>query len=150
MAATTDGNRDAAQKHPPVQKRNTAQKAAVRTALEQSPGFISAAKLHHRLIEEGGTIGLATVYRQLNALAEAGEADTITVQSGQLFRVCEPDGHHHHLVCEVCGKAVDIEPPSEAWIRKVADEHGFTVTGHVLEVFGRCPDCAAKPTPENP
>lgn len=49
--------------------------------------------------------------------------------------------HHHHLVCEDCGKAVDIDPPDETWLRTTANQNGFTVARHVLEVFGRCADC---------
>lgn len=81
------------------------------------------------------------MYRQLNALAESGHADTVPGPSGLLFRACAPDAHHHHLVCENCGYAVEINPPEEAWIRQTAARHGFTVTHHVLEVFGRCADC---------
>lgn len=102
--------------------------------------FISAQDLHRRLEDEGSKIGLATVYRQLNALADAGAADTIRLDGQQLFRLCGDDGHHHHLVCRRCGKTVEIDPPSEAWLRKVADGHGFTVDPH-LGVFGLCSDC---------
>ena len=68
--------------------------------------------------------------------ADAGAADTIRLDGQQLFRLCGDDGHHHHLVCRRCGKTVEIDPPSEAWLRKVADGHGFTVESHTLEVFG--------------
>lgn len=78
----------------------------VRRALSSAEGFVSARQLHDRLIDEGTPIGLATVYRQLNALAQSGHAGTIAVAGGQLFRACEPGHHHHHLVCESCGKAV--------------------------------------------
>ncbi|HCS60205.1 MULTISPECIES: Fur family transcriptional regulator [Microbacterium] len=125
------------------ERRQTVQKEAVRQALEEATGFISATQLHQRINTEGTPIGLATVYRQLNALAESGHADTIPVPSGQLFRACEPGAHHHHLVCEECGTAVEIEPSDEEWIRDTAARHGFTVTRHILEVFGRCADCAA-------
>ena len=124
-------------------RRNTVQKEAVRRALGDATGFVSAGELHRRLTERGNPIGLATVYRQLNTLAEAGAADTIPVPGGQLFRACEPGAHHHHLVCESCGRAVEIDPPSEEWIRAAADAHGFTVSSHLVEVFGRCADCRA-------
>lgn len=125
------------------ERRQTVQKEAVRHALEEATGFISAGQLHQRINDEGMPIGLATVYRQLNALAESGHADTIPVPSGQLFRACNGGAHHHHLVCENCGRAVEIDPPDEAWIRQSAARHGFTVTRHTLEVFGRCADCQA-------
>lgn len=123
--------------------RQTVQKEAVRRTLKEAPGFISAAQVHRRINADGLPIGLATVYRQLNALAESGHADTIPVPSGQLFRACEPGGHHHHLVCEDCGTAVEIEMADEEWIHRTAERNGFTVTRHILEVFGRCANCSA-------
>ncbi|MBT1166564.1 Fur family transcriptional regulator [Bifidobacterium simiarum] len=123
--------------------RRTAQKEAVREALRETRNFVSAQGLHRRLVDAGSRIGLATVYRQLNNLAAEGEADTIRMGGEQLFRDCGEDSshHHHHLVCERCGKTVDIEPPSETWFRRVAQENGFTVNSHILEVFGTCADC---------
>ncbi|WP_449279062.1 Fur family transcriptional regulator [Leucobacter sp. GX24907] len=124
--------------------RRTAQGAAVRTALEKTEGFISAQQLHRRLIDDGMQVGIATVYRQLNSLVTAQEADTITTVDGQLYRACENlESHHHHMVCEVCGKAVEIAPPDEAWFASVAEQHGFTVTSHIVEVFGVCAECRA-------
>ena len=126
--------------------RRTVQKEAVRAALKKSEDFISAQELHRRLLDAGSKIGLATVYRQLNNLAADGDADTIRMGGEQLFRDCGEDNdvHHHHLVCEHCGKTVDIEPPSEAWFNKVAKANGFTVNIHVLEIFGTCSDYAEK------
>lgn len=123
--------------------RSTAQKALIRSALESETRFTSAKQLHRRLEDEGASVGLATVYRQLNALGRSGEADTITVAETQLFRACAQSEHHHHLVCERCGTAVEIGPPSEDWIRKVASANGFEVTHHVFEIFGLCADCRA-------
>ena len=122
--------------------RRTAQKAAIRRALDDAPGFISAQQLHQRLQRDGTHVGLATVYRQLAALAESGAADSIRISDGYLYRACESGAHHHHLVCENCGNAIEIDPP-EDWMRAVAQRHGYTITRHTLEVFGLCPQCAA-------
>ncbi|MBT1181024.1 transcriptional repressor [Bifidobacterium sp. CP2] len=122
-------------------ERQTRQKDAIHTALAACDEFISAQDLHRRLEDSGLRIGLATVYRQLNALADSGAADTIRLDGQQLFRLCGDDAHHHHLVCKRCGRTVEIEPPNEAWLRGVAAKHGFTVESHTLEVFGLCPDC---------
>lgn len=122
--------------------RRTAQKEAVRRALAASPGFASASQIHRRLQEAGTPVGMATVYRQLNAMAGSGAADTVTGPDGQLFRACTTGGHHHHLICENCGRAEDLEL-DENWIRTAAKEHGYTVTRHVLEVFGLCQHCVA-------
>lgn len=124
--------------------RRTAQGTAVRNALEKTDGFISAQQLHRRLVDDGVQVGIATVYRQLNSLVAAHRADTITTVDGQLYRACENlESHHHHMVCEACGRAVEIDPPDEAWFSSVADQHGFTVTSHIVEVFGFCAECAA-------
>lgn len=121
--------------------RRTTQKALIEQTLAQAPGFISANELHQLLVDEGSRVGIATVYRQLNALVESGGVDTIEAIGGTIYRICGPDEHHHHLVCDECGAAVEIQAPAEEWMRKVATEHGFTMTRHVLEVFGICPQC---------
>jgi Fur family ferric uptake transcriptional regulator len=128
---------------PEKKTRSTAQKALIRNALESETRFVSAKQLHRRLEDEGASVGLATVYRQLNALGRSGEADTITIGETQLFRACTQTEHHHHLVCERCGTAVEIDPPSEDWMRTVASSHGFEATRHVFEIFGICADCRA-------
>ena len=122
-------------------ERNTKQKELIHDALKANDEFISAQDLHRKLEDEGVKVGLATVYRQLNALAEAGEADTVRLEGQQLFRLCGDDGHHHHLVCTNCGKTVEIESPSETWLRGISEKYGFTIEWHTLEVFGLCPDC---------
>ncbi|MCF2586805.1 transcriptional repressor [Brevibacterium sp. UCMA 11752] len=127
----------------PKKTRSTAQKAVIRSALESEKRFVSAQQLHRTLEDQGHTVGLATVYRQLNALSESGHADSITIAEKQLFRACAQDEHHHHLVCENCGKAVEVEPPSEDWITTTAHSHGFEDTRHVFEIFGLCAECAA-------
>lgn len=123
-------------------RRNTTRKDAVRQALAGGPGFLSAQALHRRLEEQGTRVGLATVYRQLNALADEGEADVVATGDEQLFRACQQaDRHHHHLICETCGTAVDILPGNEDWFSRVAAEHGFAITRHTVEIYGRCPRC---------
>jgi Fur family ferric uptake transcriptional regulator len=124
-------------------ERHTKQKDAVLQALRGCEDFVSAQDLHRQLAEQGEHIGLATVYRQLNGLAAKGRADTIRLNEQQMFRICDESGHHHHLVCEQCGRTVEIDPPDENWLRKVAQEHGYTVISHTVEVFGLCPDCQA-------
>lgn len=128
-------------------ERQTKQKNAIRAQLAACDDFISAQDLHRRLKDLGSRIGLATVYRQLNALAEAGAVDTIRLDGQQLFRLCGDDVHHHHMVCTGCGRTVEIESPGESWLRGLASEHGFAIASHTIEVFGLCPDCQTSPKP---
>ncbi|WP_157157653.1 MULTISPECIES: transcriptional repressor [unclassified Diaminobutyricimonas] len=125
-------------------KRNTWQREAVREALGDAEGFVSAQALHSTLRETGSPIGLATVYRALASLAGAGEADSLQQDGESLYRACT-SGHHHHLICRNCGITVEIEAdPIEAWARQVAAEHGFTEPSHVVDVFGLCAECSRR------
>lgn len=91
---------------------------------------------------EGETVGLATVYRNLQTLASSGRLDVLVSAEGEsLYRQCEQEGHHHHLVCRVCGRTVEfLAPKLEAAMTAIAREHGFTDLDHTLEVFGLCPE----------
>lgn len=124
-------------------RRLTRQRVAVTTALESVDEFLSAQDLHTRLTESGTKIGLATVYRNLQAMAADGEIDVLRTDDGEaVYRACST-GHHHHLVCRDCGRTVEIDGPSvEHWAATVSAEHGFTDVVHTLEIFGRCRDCS--------
>lgn len=126
--------------------RMTRQRAAVLQALESSKDFASAQQWHVRLMESGCSIGLATVYRTLQALSATGEVDSVINADGEtLYRCCEGDRHHHHLRCRKCGTAVEIEGPGvEEWADRVGAEHGFTDVEHMIELIGLCRACSSK------
>lgn len=127
-------------------KRHTWQRDAVRDALGTRENFVSAQQLHAALRAGGSSIGLATVYRALADLAVEGEADSLQQEGESLYRACTPGTHHHHLICRGCGLTVEIEADAvEQWARSVASEHGFTDAHHVVDVFGMCAECAARP-----
>jgi Fur family ferric uptake transcriptional regulator len=127
-------------------KRNTWQREAVREALDETTGFISAQALHSHLKGGGSPIGLATVYRALADLAVDGAADSLQSPEGEsLYRACETSGHHHHLICRSCGLTVEIEANEvERWAVSVASKNGFTEAQHVVDIFGLCAECTAK------
>jgi len=127
---------------PATAKRRTWQRDAVRDALGEAEGFVSAQALHAALRAAGSSIGLATVYRALADLADDGSADHLQLEGEALYRACGSAAHHHHLICRSCGKTVEISAdPVEAWARSVAAEHGFRDAEHVVDVFGTCGDC---------
>lgn len=128
---------------PPVRGRSTKQRAAVSAALDEVDEFRSAQELHDMLKHRGASVGLTTVYRTLQSLADAGEVDVLRTSEGEsVYRRCS-SGHHHHLVCRVCGKAVEVEGPAvEKWADSIAAEHGFEDVAHTIEIFGTCGDCA--------
>jgi Fur family ferric uptake transcriptional regulator len=125
--------------------RSTRQKAAITTALNEADAFMTAQELHESLRRRGDRVGLATVYRVLQALADAGTVDVLRTPEGEMtYRRCS-QGHHHHLICRVCWHTVEVDGPAvERWADKIAAEHGFTDVSHTLEVFGVCSSCAGK------
>jgi Fur family ferric uptake transcriptional regulator len=127
-------------------KRNTWQREAVRQALDASADFVSAQRLHARLHDAGSPIGLATVYRALGDLAAEGDADSLQSPDGEaLYRTCDTGGHHHHLICRVCGRTVEIAADEvESWAHDVAARNGFTAPTHVVDVFGLCAECTRR------
>ncbi|MGY1820898.1 Fur family transcriptional regulator [Geodermatophilus sp. SYSU D00079] len=122
--------------------RATRQRDAVRTIFSTLDGFHSIQDVHARLRDAGDAIGLTTVYRAVQSLAGDGELDSIRTDSGEaLYRRCST-GHHHHLVCRVCGRTVEVAGPAvERWASRVAGEHGFVDLSHTLEIFGTCAEC---------
>jgi Fur family ferric uptake transcriptional regulator len=123
--------------------RNTRQRSAVSTLLAEAEGFHSAQELYAMLRQRGERVGLTTVYRTLQALADTGEIDVMRLPGGEhMYRRCSM-GHHHHLVCRACGRTVEVEGPAvESWADRVAAKHGYVDVSHTLEIFGTCPDCA--------
>ncbi len=124
-------------------QRMTRQRAAIIDALALGD-FRSAQAWHDHLRHQGLGIGLATVYRTLQGLAEAGEVDTVLTETGEtLYRLCETtESHHHHLRCRVCGAAEDIDIPGfEAWTADVAAQHGYASIDHTVEITGVCGPC---------
>ena len=122
---------------------DTRQRIAVREELARDAAFRSAQDVHARLRAAGTRIGLTTVYRALQAMADSGEVDVLRQPDGEsVYRRCSTPRHHHHLVCRDCGRTVEVDGPAvERWAERVAAEHGFSGVEHTVEVFGTCAAC---------
>ncbi len=122
----------------------TSRREAVRRVLVRSDSFRSAQDIYADMRAEGAKIGLTTVYRALQALSESAEVDVLRTGDGEtVYRACRTETHHHHLVCRVCGRTIEVAGPAvERWAEAVGREHGFSEVTHAVEVFGTCPDCA--------
>jgi Fur family transcriptional regulator, ferric uptake regulator len=125
------------------QRRLTKQQAAIAAALGDSDDFTSAQDLHARLRFQGHAVGLATVYRALQTLAEHGDVDVLRTDDGEaVYRRCSTVAHHHHLVCRSCGRTVEVEGPAvERWADAMSEKHGFRDVTHTVEIFGTCGAC---------
>jgi Fur family transcriptional regulator, ferric uptake regulator len=124
-------------------RRPTRQRAAVEAVLADFDDFTSAQTLHARLRAQGHAVGLATVYRTLQAMAADGDVDMMRTGDGEaVYRACNTSHHHHHLVCRSCGRTVEVEGPAvERWADKIGAENDFSDVVHTLEIFGTCSDC---------
>jgi Fur family transcriptional regulator, ferric uptake regulator len=125
--------------------RSTRQRSAVAALLAELEDFHTAQDIHDLLTKRGEAIGLTTVYRALQLLADRNQVDVFRTEEGVIaYRRCSP-AHHHHLVCRHCGRTVEVDGPAvERWAKNVATAHGFHDVEHRVEVIGTCPDCAAR------
>lgn len=130
---------------PKLGSRNTKQRTAVVEVLQDIDKFASAKEIYHQLQERQEKVGLTTVYRTLQSLSDIDAVDALHMPNGEtLYRHCETDAHHHHLVCTKCGRTEEIDGgPIEKWASAVAAEYNFELTGHDAEIFGVCSQCAA-------
>lgn len=126
----------------PSGTRPTRQRRAVAACLARFDDFRSAQEIHELLRDSGDNVGLSTVYRTLQGLADAAQVDVLRGEDGETrYRRCSGT-HHHHLVCRKCGRTVEVEGPTvERWATAIAEEHGYSSVSHTLEIFGLCPSC---------
>jgi Fur family ferric uptake transcriptional regulator len=107
---------------------------------------LSAQDIHDGLRSSGVRVGIASVYRALDGLAQLDLVQRVELGDGVArFEPARPGGdHHHHLVCDACGKVEPFEDaPLEAAIERVASRHGYAVAAHDVVVRGACNDCRA-------
>jgi Fur family ferric uptake transcriptional regulator len=127
--------------------RSTRQQSAILEALYEADEFKSAQEIYSLLAKKKLKVGLATVYRTLQKMAEKQDIDAIKSIDGEtLYRHCgQNDGHHHHLICNKCGLTITVEGPAiENWTDKVAKENGFSEVSHKVDIFGVCKNCRKK------
>ena len=121
--------------------RLTDQREVVVREIADRAGAFTAEALVDELRPRG--IGRATVYRALDLLERQGMITKMHLDGCHGYTVCE-DGHHHHLVCNMCGKVTQVDATEvEAEIRTLADRLRFRVDTHTLEFSGRCEACLA-------
>jgi Fur family transcriptional regulator, ferric uptake regulator len=125
-------------------RRTTPQRVAILNALSDTDAFLTTQEIHDRLRADGKRVGLATVYRTLQALASNGILDVLRNDEGEaIYRRCVTPDHHHHLVCRSCGRSVEIASDAvERWASRTARRHGYTSVTHAVEVYGLCRECS--------
>jgi len=94
------------------------------------------------------TVDRASVYRTLELFTRLGITETVTRGWTPHTELAEPfKPHHHHIICENCGKVVEIENDTlEDVLNLVASRYDFALQKHVVELSGLCANCRAKTT----
>ncbi|MBI2773152.1 MAG: transcriptional repressor, partial [Chloroflexi bacterium] len=111
-------------------------------ALARAGTALSAQELYDRLRPRHHRLGLATVYRALEAQVESGMAQRLE-RPGHVYAyvACSPE-HHHHLVCTTCQRVQDVdETVLASMLRSVRERHGFSVDHARLDLYGECASC---------
>jgi Fur family ferric uptake transcriptional regulator len=125
--------------------RSSAPRMAVVETLGRQSCVLSAQGIVDALRAEGRPIGAATVYRALDLLEELGAVQRLDVgRSSARYEPAEPSGeHHHHLVCEDCGRVSPFEDEQlERAISRLARRVDHRVAGHDVVLRGSCPECS--------
>lgn len=120
---------------------------ARRTVLEvlcQDDAHLTSADVLEQVEARDESIGRASVFRTLELLTELGIIrPTFLDPRTPNYIVMPADGHHAHIVCPQCNRVIELgDCEIEALIQRIAANHGVEITGHLLELYGKCPDCA--------
>lgn len=111
------------------------------------PELLAAARVYHP------ALGLVTVYRTLDVLAELGLVRKLHTSEGCHSYALSPsslqtndhNGHAHHIICQDCHRAVEFAGCGiEDIVSAVEAQTGFAVRTHWLEMTGLCPSCREK------
>ena len=108
---------------------------------------VGAEELRHAMRKEGCDIGIATIYRTLQFLSQAGLAEEKFFEKNKssVFELHFPHSHHDHLVCKKCRTVIEFENKDiEKHQKNIAKKYGFTLLSHRLELFGYCRSCSSK------
>jgi len=105
----------------------------------------SAQEIHDGIRKQGGRVGIASVYRALEQLVELDLVQRVELGDGVArFEPSHADGdHHHHLVCDDCGKVEPFSDPGlERALEQAASRLSYEMQGHEVVLHGHCADCA--------
>ena len=119
----------------------TSQRIKILKYLESVHSHPSAEKIHQEVKKELPAITLATVYRNLNLLAEQGKVLRIKVNNQ--YRFDADTSSHQHCVCKHCGKIDDIHKEEiEKFVMEKLKTKTFEPTSVTIILKGKCKNCS--------
>jgi len=125
-------------------ERITPQRDMIASVLERAPRPLSASGLYEAVALLDPGIGRATVFRAVSALERAGIVEQLSLHGERsVYLLCATAGHHHHLVCQRCGKVSDLpEETVGPFFATIESDHGFRVDHASFSVYGICASCS--------
>ncbi len=122
-------------------ERHTTQRDAIARVIREAPGPLAVKEIHERARRRSGKLGIATVYRTLKLLVEAGQVHAVTLADGQTRYESANLGHHHHFHCRRCDRVYDLPDCPLPEGGHVSVPTGYTVEDHEVTLIGLCPKC---------
>lgn len=113
--------------------------------LENEDEHMTAEEIYQYIIVDNPGIGLATIYRNVQLLNELKIIEKLSLADGFTryeLALNEEDHRHHHLICNNCGKVIEVREDLMESIEKIFNEnYGFLVSDHQTKFFGLCKEC---------
>jgi Fur family ferric uptake transcriptional regulator len=120
----------------------TDQRLQILQTLHQGRRHVSAQEVYELVIEKFPEVGFATVYRFLRDLVDHKIVTEVRMGGQPARYELTPRAHHDHLTCVKCSKICEFENEEIERLQEVvAQQFGFRLTSHVLELYGICTDC---------
>lgn len=122
----------------------TQARLTVLKVLEESRSHLSSAEILERVSQIDNSIGRASVFRALDALTRLGVLRPIYLETSMTpAYILLHDGHHHHIVCTQCRRVIEIQGCGlDKMINDIESKHKVRLTGHLVEFYGLCEQCA--------
>lgn len=122
--------------------RLTPQRLMILQAIESSRDHISAEEIYAQVAAKYPDVNISTVYRTLELLKKLGMVYEIDLGEGRIRYHAEGSGHHHHLVCQTCGRVIDIDEAALSALKDVLlKDYGFRADLRHVAIFGQCGSC---------
>lgn len=124
----------------------TGQRKIILDAFLNIETHVTAEELYDLIKRNNPEVGVATVYRTLKILCEAGLANEVKFsdRSARYEHLFDHE-HHDHLICIKCGKYTEVRDQEiEDLQQKLAQKNKFQILRHRMELYGICEDCRRK------
>ncbi|HTS14607.1 MAG TPA: Fur family transcriptional regulator [Candidatus Sulfotelmatobacter sp.] len=127
--------------------QRTEPRRLVATMIAQHDGHFTAPELVRESRRRGLPVGRATIFRALDVFLALGLVERLDLPDGEhAYVMCEPS-HHHHVVCQRCGRTVEVDDRGlRAVVQEIEQRTGYAIDSHRVELFGTCPACQALDT----